>query len=73
MKKKTEREKNIDHDLWEDFVLKNNIKKNSSRGGVRLNIQTNKMPIVREVKEVRTYLDRRVEPVLKKQQHKEFY
>jgi len=27
MKKKTEREKNIDHDLWEDFILKNNIKK----------------------------------------------
>ena len=27
MKRKTEREKNIDHDLWEDFVLKNNIKK----------------------------------------------
>ena len=39
MKKKTEREKNIDHDLWEDFVLKNNIKKNSSRSGVKLNIQ----------------------------------
>ena len=65
MKKKTEREKNIDHDLWEDFVLKNNIKKNSSRSGVKLNIQTKKMPIVREVKEVPTYLDKRKEPVLK--------
>ena len=72
MKKKTEREKNIDHDLWEDFVLKNNIKKNSSGSGVKLNIQTNKMPIVREVKEVPTYLDRRDEPVLKNSNTKNF-
>jgi len=72
MKKKTEREKNIDHDLWEDFVLKNNIKKNSSGRGVKLNVQTNKMPIVREVKEVPTYLDRRVEPVLKNTNIKSF-
>ena len=27
MKKKTEREKNIDHDLWEDFVTKEQHKK----------------------------------------------
>ena len=27
MKKKKDEEKNIDHDLWEDFVIKNNIKK----------------------------------------------
>ncbi len=52
MKKKTEREKNIDHDLWEDFILKNNIKKNSNGSGVKLNIQTNKKPFVREVKEM---------------------
>ena len=65
MKKKTERENNIDHDLWEDFILKNNIKKNSNGSGVKLNIQTNKKPFVREVKEVSTYLDRRDEPFLK--------
>ena len=54
------------------LCTKEQHKKNSSGSGVKLNIQTNKMPIVREVKEVRTYLDRRDEPVLKNSNIKNF-
>ena len=73
MTKEIHKEKNRDLVLWEDFVLKNNIKKKSSDGSdIKSNFRRNKKPIIRTSNTSTTYAEKIDKPVLKNSKLKHF-